>query len=310
MTIRAIEVQNVCKSYGDLLAVDALHFMVEPATCFGLLGPNGAGKSTMMKMLYGKVRRDAVPDSSISVFGHDPLTAELAIKYFSGVVPQDNNLDLELNVEQNLTVFSKFYGMSRKETQQRIDELLNLLDLQEKHSVPIKELSGGMKRRLVIARALLNKPKLLILDEPTTGLDPQVRHAIWDKLRLLKQQGMTILLTTHYMEEAFQICDRIVIMHKGRSILSGEPDHLIREHIEPYVLQIYARTSYEKVGPRIDPKKVRVDLSAENVLCYSKEEQPLKDLLTGLSTGEYFLRPSNLEDLFLKTTGRVLNEHQ
>jgi lipooligosaccharide transport system ATP-binding protein len=306
----AIDVREVHKSYDELKAVDGLSFSVTEGTCFGLLGPNGAGKTTMMKMLYGKAQRDRREGSVISVFGYDPATQELAIKYLSGVVPQENNLDDELNVEQNLIVFSKFYGIPSRVARARIEELLNLLELSEKCDVLIRELSGGMKRRLVIVRALLNNPRLLILDEPTTGLDPQVRHAIWDKLRLLKKQGMTILLTTHYMEEAFQICDRVAIMHKGHTVLEGNPHNLVRDNIERYVLEIHSRAAYDRIQGSIDMSAVRVDLSLENALCYAATAQPLQALADMMAAGECFLRESNLEDIFLKTTGRALDEQQ
>jgi lipooligosaccharide transport system ATP-binding protein len=306
----AIEVHNVYKSYNSLRAVDGLSFKVAAGSCFGLLGPNGAGKSTMMKLLYGKATRDRNVESSIKVLGFDPLTDELSIKYRSGVVPQDDNLDKELNVEQNLLVFSKFYGMRSAIAMARIKELLELLELTEKRTVLIKELSGGMKRRLVIARALLNNPDLLILDEPTTGLDPQVRHAIWDKLRFLKKEGMTILITTHYMEEAFQICDQLAILDKGKKVIEGNPHDLVGSMIEPYVLEIHSRAAYEKVRALLDGKAIRVDLQNENALCYGQTAQELQTLASVLQAGECFLRQANLEDLFLKTTGRTLNEYQ
>ena len=189
MTDAIIQAEHVYKFYKAQKAVDDLSFRIEPSSCFGFLGPNGAGKTTMMKMIYGKCHRDHRADSVIRVFGYDPEKHELEIKYLSGVVPQDNNLDEELNVIQNLLVYSKFYGMRRQEAQERIDYLLEFLELTEKRGAKIKELSGGMKRRLVIARALLHMPRLLILDEPTTGLDPQVRHLIWEKLRHLQKRA-------------------------------------------------------------------------------------------------------------------------
>jgi lipooligosaccharide transport system ATP-binding protein len=239
MSELAIKVTNVSKSYQSIKAVNALSFEVEAASCLSLLGPNGAGKTTMMKMLYGMVRRDKPDSSLINVLGYDPIYQPLEIKYLSGIVPQEDNLDIELSVIQNLLIYAKFYGLFKKKALSRIMELLSFMELLEKKDIKIRELSGGMKRRLIIARALLNSPRLLILDEPTTGLDPQVRHLIWDKLHLLKKEGVTILLTTHYMEEAFQLSDRVIIMYKGEKILEGPPVNLIREHIEPFVLEIY-----------------------------------------------------------------------
>ena len=220
-----INVKNIYKAYNDVKAVNNLSFQVNPSTCFGLLGPNGAGKTTMMKMIYGKATRTKNPDSRIEVFGFDPEKDELKIKQISGVVPQDNNLDEELDVYLNLIVYSKFYHIPLKIAKERINYLLEFMELNDKKHAKIRELSGGMKRRLIIARALINNPKLLILDEPTTGLDPQVRHLIWDRLRYLIKNGTTILLTTHYMEEAFQICDKILIMDHGKKVMEGNPNN-------------------------------------------------------------------------------------
>ncbi|MBD3307622.1 ATP-binding cassette domain-containing protein, partial [candidate division KSB3 bacterium] len=272
---------------------------------------NGAGKTTMMKIIYGRCVRDAPRDSIVNVFGYDPRTHELEIKYLSGVVSQEDNLDDELNVFQNLLIYSKFYGMPRRQTRQRIEELLQFLELSEKRQARIRDLSGGMKRRLVIARGLLHTPRLLILDEPTTGLDPQVRHLIWMKLRQLKKQGLTILLTTHYMEEAFQLCDTVLIMDEGRKILEGKPQTLLEQHIEPYVLELLtpeAATSARDADP--DAEAIRRDTSHDPPVFYSRDMQALKAFAETLDTTEYYLRQSNLEDLFLKTTGRKLNAQQ
>lgn len=306
---KVIALQNVNKCFGPFKAVSNLSFSVPESICFGLLGPNGAGKTTTMKMIYGVSNRDCDPRGAMSVFGFDPQVDSLSIKYLSGVVPQENNLDEELNVEENLRVFARFYDIPSKEASKRITNLLNFMELSEKHRARIRELSGGMKRRLIIARALLNNPKLLILDEPTTGLDPQVRHLIWEKLRNLKRQGMTILLTTHYMDEAFQICDRIIIMNKGQKILEGNPHELVNANIEPYVLEINSRDSFQKIKGEI-PVQVRADESTDVVRIYSREQSILKEISKGLNPGEYYLRQSNLEDLFLKTTGSTLNALQ
>ncbi|MDG5816773.1 ABC transporter ATP-binding protein [Chitinispirillales bacterium ANBcel5] len=305
-----IRADNIWKKYGAHTAVSGLSFSVKESTCFGLLGPNGAGKTTMMKMIYGVATRTGDKGSTLSVFGHDPQSDSLAIKFISGVVPQENNLDEELNVEQNLKVFARFYNVPVKTAQSRIDELLAFMELGNKHKARIKQLSGGMKRRLIIARALLNNPKLLILDEPTTGLDPQVRHLIWDKLRLLKRQGMTILLTTHYMEEAFQICDNVVIMNKGQSVMEGNPQMLVGENIEPYVMEVYSKELFAVITDEVSALCCRVDSSADVIRIYSKSYEPLRDLSKKLTLGGYHLRQSNLEDLFLKATGSSLNAQQ
>ncbi|MFP4015224.1 MAG: ABC transporter ATP-binding protein [Chitinispirillaceae bacterium] len=305
-----IEARNIRKSYGPNTAVNDLSFSVPQGICFGLLGPNGAGKTTMMKMIYGVNNRDPLPDSSLSVFGHDPQVNALPIKFLSGVVPQENNLDEELNVEQNLRVFSRFYNLTAAQTRSRTDELLTFMELSDKHRYRIKQLSGGMKRRLIIARALLNNPRLLILDEPTTGLDPQVRHLIWDKLRLLKRQGMTILLTTHYMEEAFQICDSVLIMSKGKLVVEGNPQDLVGKHIEPYVMEIYSKDNFLLVKSDITAQCCRTDESTDIVRIYSEDHDKLRSFAQRLSPGDYYLRQSNLEDLFLKATGSTLNAQQ
>lgn len=310
MSSIAIKVRNISKYFGRVCAVRDLSFEVDANSCFGFLGPNGAGKTTMLKMLYGKCARDANGDGEILVFGYDPAKNELAIKYFSGVVPQDNNLDDELNVIGNLMVYSRFYALSRKAAKSRIDYLLDFLELSDRRSAPIKALSGGMQRRLVIARALMNNPKLLILDEPTTGLDPQVRHLIWDKLRQLKKQGTTILLTTHYMEEAFALCDTILIMDKGRGVMRGSPAQLLEQNIEKYVLEITGSASFDAITDSDIPRTVRIDRTEETMRLYSDDAERLKQLAAQLEGSHYYLRQANLEDVFLKTTGRTLNERQ
>jgi lipooligosaccharide transport system ATP-binding protein len=310
MNAHAILVEHLHKSYDGLKAIDDLGFRVEPASCFGFLGPNGAGKSTLMRILYGTAERTPDPQTKVDVFGFDPKHRELDIKFLSGVVPQDNNLDEELNVHQNLLVYSKFYGMSGREANGRITELLGFFELSEKRKAKIRELSGGMKRRLTIARALLHTPRLLILDEPTTGLDPQVRHLIWDKLRELKKQGLTVLITTHYMDEAFQLCDTILIMDKGRKAMEGTPQDLLDRNIERYVLEIVNPDAARFVSVQPLPDGVRGDAARERPLFYSDEAHVLRRIAKGLKYGEYHLRESTLEDLFLKLTGRELNELQ
>jgi lipooligosaccharide transport system ATP-binding protein len=306
----AIKVDNISKKFNGTVAVKNLSFSVNRAECFGFLGPNGAGKTTVMKILYGVVRRDNPEAKQVSVLGYDPLYNPLEIKYLSGIVPQEDNLDIELNVSQNLLIYSKFYGIARKEATLRIENLLDFMDLKVKKNTKIRDLSGGMKRRLIIARALINLPRLLILDEPTTGLDPQVRHLIWDKLRMLKKEGVTILLTTHYMEEAFQLCDNLIIMHNGEKILQGVPVRLINENIEKFVLEIFSVDRFtEKLIQKIKIRKnTRLEKSDSRILIYSDQMNQLKKISHNYRTGDYFLRQSNLEDLFLKVTGRTLNE--
>jgi lipooligosaccharide transport system ATP-binding protein len=305
-----IAFDNVHKSYRGVKAVDGVSFDVAPSTCFGLLGRNGAGKSTIMRLLYRKAERDRAPRGTVSVFGFDPEVDELAIKCRSGVVPQDDNLDEELDVRQNLRVFARLYGIPARAAEARIAELLDFMELGEKARANVRELSGGMKRRLVIARALLNQPRLLILDEPTTGLDPQVRHTIWDKLRQLKRHGLTIMLTTHYMEEAFQLCDDVLIMESGRAILRGNPKQLLAEHIEPYVLELTDAALAPRVIELLPAGAARVDHADESVRVYAGDYGVLKAVAEQLPPGDHHLRPSTLEDVFLKATGRRLDARQ
>ncbi|HWP96873.1 MAG TPA: ATP-binding cassette domain-containing protein [Syntrophomonadaceae bacterium] len=307
----AIQVRKLNKSYGPLTAVDQLDFTVEAGECFGFLGPNGAGKTTTMKIIYGKAKPDLCKDTLISVFGCHPGKQALMIKALSGIVPQEDNLDSELNVSDNLYIYSKFYGLHPREAKNRIAELLEFMELQDKARVKIKELSGGMQRRLTIARALMNQPRLLILDEPTTGLDPQVRHLIWNKLRELKDMGVTILLTTHYMEEAFQICDRIIIMDKGKKLLEGDPRSLLSDHLEVYVMEIYGleQERLDSLQSSITPG-IRFEIFADALLVYGNDQEELTRLGETLKVDGYHIRQANLEDLFLNVTGRTLNELQ
>jgi len=313
--MKIITVHNVSKTFagrasGKVYAVCDLSFEVEEGTCFGLLGPNGAGKTTMMKMIYGRSMRDNHDGGIIDVLGYDPARNELAIKSLSGVVPQENNLDEELNVIQNLMIYSKFYGLPGRVARERIEVLLDFLELSEKIHARIKELSGGMQRRLVVARALLNNPRLLILDEPTTGLDPQVRHLIWGKLRQLQAQGTTILLTTHYMEEAFQICDRVLIMHKGRKVMEDNPRKLLADHIEAYVLEVPIVNHTPAFRESDLPADVRLDRAEGTLRFYAQDIDRLKSFADRLSGNQYYLRQSTLEDVFLRATGRALGEKQ
>lgn len=310
MAPTVIRVENVRKCFNGLCAVDGLSFDVGVGTCFGFLGPNGAGKTTLMKMLYARALRDDPASSTIDVFGYDPQSQELDIKYLSGVVPQEDNLDEELNVTQNLQLFARFYDMPKEKTRRRIDELLEFMELSEKRTALIRQLSGGMKRRLVIARALLHEPRLLILDEPTTGLDPQVRHLIWDKLRQLRTGGTTLLLTTHYMEEAFQLCDRLLIMHKGQKVIEGPPRGLLAEHVEGYVLELMDELTADQSAKLTLPAGVRQEMSGRTARFYANQIDALKDLADQLAGRQYFLRQTTLEDVFLKTTGRSLSETQ
>ncbi|MGE5606837.1 MAG: ABC transporter ATP-binding protein [Bacteroidota bacterium] len=311
MNENVITIKNLNKTFGTLKAVERLNFEVQKADCFGLLGPNGAGKTTTMKIIYGKTEPDPNQATLIRVFGYDSPRESLAIKSLAGIVPQQDNLDTELNVLDNLLIYSKFYGMTTGKAKQRIEELLLFMELRDKAKAKIRDLSGGMKRRLTIARALLNNPRLLILDEPTTGLDPQVRHLIWNKLRELKENGVTILLTTHYMEEAFQICDRIIIMDEGKKIVEGKPKELLKQNLEQFVMEIHGSASAEDFETAyFDQNGIRYEVFNNTFYAYSNNSESLARFGETARVEEYFIRHSNLEDLFLKVTGRSLNELQ
>ncbi|UCC99089.1 MAG: ABC transporter ATP-binding protein [Phycisphaerales bacterium] len=311
MAQNIITVSNISKSFGKVRAVRNLSFSVEAGRCFGFLGPNGAGKTTAMKIIYGKSTRDRSGQSLMDIFGYDPAANELAIKYLSGVVQQENNLDDELNVIQNLMIYARFYHLPGKTAAERIEYLLEFLELSDKADSKIKELSGGMKRRLVIARALLNSPRLLILDEPTTGLDPQVRHLIWDKIRQLQKQQTTVLLTTHYMEEAFQLCDRLLIMHKGQNIMEGTPHELLEQNMEKHVLEVRDVERGREIQPEKIPHAIRADRSLDSARYYCDDIELLRELAgSGLKAGGYLIRQTTLEDVFLKATGRQLDDRQ
>lgn len=304
-------VKNLYKSYNGIKAVDNLNFQVNKMECFGILGPNGAGKTTTMKILYGKSENDRHKDTEINIFGYNPASQPLAIKALSGIIPQQDNLDSELDVTDNLLIYSKFYAIPSKEAKKRIAELLDFMELQEKARVKIRELSGGMQRRLTIARALLNKPKLLLLDEPTTGLDPQVRHLIWNRLRELKDTGVTIILTTHYMEEAFNLCDRIIIMDKGRKMIEGNPANLLAGNLERYVMEVYgAGKERDACKNYFEQNEIRCEFQNDTLVAFSNDEDKLSVFGKTFKDFEYHIRHSNLEDLFLKITGRSLNESQ
>ncbi len=302
MTVQSlIQARQLTKHFGDFHAVKGVDFTVNRGECFGFLGPNGAGKSTLMKMIYCFSPRTS---GELSVFAQDPDISPAQIKNRIGVVAQTDNLDEELTVTQNLEVYAGYFGLSRQKVRSKITDLIVFMALEAKAQSRIKELSGGMKRRLVIARALLNDPELIILDEPTTGLDPQVRHLIWAKLRELKSQGVTILLTTHYMEEAQELCDRLLIMDKGKVLDSGKPDELVRKSIPRFVLELPA--SFRKESW---PSTIEVETHGDKLFLYSQSTEALEKA-AGELEGEFRIRTTGLEDLFLKLTGRDLHESE
>lgn len=295
-----IRARGLTKRFKDVTAVDGVDLEIAPTECVSFLGPNGAGKTTLMRMVYSAVARTA---GELSVFGLTPMHDRKQINARIGVVFQDNNLDEELDAAESLLVHAYYCGLGRHTARERIRVLLDWIGLSHKAKSTIRALSGGMVRRLMIARALLNSPRLLILDEPTTGLDPQVRHSIWALLRELKRRGITILLSTHYMEEAQQLSDRVLIMDHGRVILSGGPNELIDAHLERYVLQVSGLPEPPQVIG-----DVRHERSGDADYFYANDEGALQILSEGLLTRQIVLRHANLEDVFLKFTGRGLNE--
>jgi len=297
-----IAAQGVEKRYGALAAVAGVTFEVRPGECYGLLGPNGAGKSTLFKLLTAAVRRTA---GTLSVFGFDPATHPREVKARLGVVQQEDTLDGDLDVLANLRVWGGYYGLDPATIASRSAALLDFLALGEKLHVPIMALSGGMKRRLTIARALLSDPQLLLLDEPTTGLDPQVRHAIWEALRLLKGQGMTILLTTHYMEEASQLADRVGILDGGRLAAEDAPAALVKQRLPRWVLEL--PVSAQAGDGWRGLQGARVEVHGDRGSLFHDDEGALRRWLDAQAITGALLRPASLEDVFLELTGRRLD---
>jgi lipooligosaccharide transport system ATP-binding protein len=294
----AIEAEDLMKSYGDLVAVNRISFNVRYGEAFGMLGPNGAGKSTMMRMIYCRT-----PPSYglLRVAGMDVTLNPRAIKGEVGVVPQENNLDPDLSVRDNLLIYARYFRIPRQVASKRADELIEFAELQDKRDVRIETLSGGMKRRLMIARALINQPKILILDEPTTGLDPHVRLAIWEKLRELRQQGLTILLSTHYMDEAEKLCDRLVIVDRGQILVSGTPRELIRRHAQHFALEARGCNGRPL---RTELPQVFAERRGSTHFYFADSAEQLAPLMREYEDCEALLRPSNLEDVFLLLTDR------
>lgn len=294
----AIEARNLLKSYDNLVAVNQVSFDVRYGEAFGMLGPNGAGKSTMMRMVYC---RSPLTSGSLKVIGRDVTTDARFIKEKVGVVPQENNLDPDLSVRDNLLIYARYFRLSRTIAEKRADELIDFAELQEKRNARIETLSGGMKRRLMIARALLNDPQILILDEPTTGLDPHVRLAIWEKLRELRSQGLTILISTHYMDEAEKLCDRLVIVDKGQILVSGTPRELIGRHALHFALEARGCNGRPLLG---ELDQIIAEQRGSTHFYFATSADQLAPLLHEYEDCETFLRPSNLEDVFLRLTDR------
>jgi lipooligosaccharide transport system ATP-binding protein len=303
-----IVASNLVKRYGEFAAVDGISFEVAPGESFGLLGPNGAGKSTTMRMVGAVSTRSG---GELSVLGLDPDRSGPEIRSQLGVVPQADNLDTELRVRENLLVYGRYFGLPRKLVASRADELLAFAQLEEKGKAKVDSLSGGMKRRLTIARALINDPRLLLLDEPTTGLDPQARHILWDRLFRLKEQGTTLLLTTHYMDEAEQLCDRLVVVDSGTIMAEGTPAELIRRYSSREVLEVrFGSDRNSEVATRLSGIGDRLEVLPDRILIYADDGEAELVKLTdaGLHPITSLVRRSSLEDVFLRLTGRSLIE--
>jgi lipooligosaccharide transport system ATP-binding protein len=299
-----LEVDSLRKAYGSLTAVDDISFAVQPGECFGLLGPNGAGKTSTIRMLYGYTPRDA---GRLQLFGLDIDKNPREIKRRIGICQQEDSLDPDLTVRDNLVGYARYFAIPCKQAERQADELLSFFALQNRAKDKIMVLSGGLKRRLMLARALVNQPELLILDEPTTGLDPQSRQLLWEKLTGLKAQGLTILLTTHYMEEAERLCDRLVIVDHGRILVEGKPSTLVRERVGHTVLEI--ANPDQEVRDFLSREECRVEDLGRRLLVYLDDgDQLFLKLTRDVRTEGCMLRPAGLEDLFLKLTGRDLRE--
>lgn len=301
-----ITAENLTKRYGDVTAVDGITFRVPAGEAFGLLGPNGAGKSTTMKMIGGVSQRTS---GSLNIMGLDPEQHGPEVRAHLGVVPQQDNLDEELKVRDNLLVYGRYFGLPMSYLKPKADELLEFAQLTDKAKSKVDALSGGMKRRLTIARSLINEPRILLLDEPTTGLDPQARHILWDRLFRLKEQGVTLILTTHYMDEAEQLCDRLIVVDKGKIMAEGSPASLIREYSTREVLELrFGSERNASVGAELEGIGERLETLPDRVLIYAHDGEAALEQVTarGLRPVTSLVRRSSLEDVFLRLTGRSL----
>ncbi len=301
-----IEARGLVKRFGDFVAVDAVDFRIEPGESFGFLGPNGAGKTSTMRMI---ACMSPVSAGHLRVLGLDPATAGAAIRARLGLVPQEDSLDLELTVRDNLLVYGRYFDLPWRRIRERADQLLDFAQLTERAGDRVEPLSGGMKRRLTIARSLISDPDLLILDEPTTGLDPQARHLLWDRLYRLKQEGVTLVITTHYMDEAEQLCDRLVVMDHGRIAAHGSPRQLIEEHATREVVELRFETGkHEELAPRFDGLAQRLEVLPDRILLYTGDgDATLAEVhRVGPAPLSTLVRRSTLEDVFLRLTGRTL----
>jgi len=306
MSENLIEVSGLTKKYGDFVAVNGIDFHVRKSESFGFLGPNGAGKSTTMRIIAATSQRTS---GKVSILGKDPEVEGPQIRAHLGVVPQQDNLDTQLTVTENLYVYGRYFGLPGKFIRSKIDELLEFAQLEEKRNVKVDALSGGMKRRLTIARALVSEPDILILDEPTTGLDPQARHILWDRLFRLKEDGITLLITTHYMDEAEQLCDRLMVMDKGSIMAEGTPLELIKKYSSKEVLEVrFGSNRNALLAPVMETLCERIEVLPDRILLYTEDaEEVLENIIsTGHHPNTSLARRSSLEDVFLRLTGRSL----
>jgi lipooligosaccharide transport system ATP-binding protein len=300
-----IEAENLTKKFGDLVAVGNINFKVFKGECFGFLGPNGAGKTTTMKMVHCVL---PLTSGRLTVAGMDVTKHAREIKKMIGVASQEDNLDPDFTVFHNLMVYARYFDIPKEDAQKRTEELLKFVQLEEKQNVIIDQLSAGMKRRLILARALINEPQILILDEPTTGLDPQGRHLIWDKIRSLQKQGVTIVLTTHYMDEAAQLCDRTLIIDNGKVIEEGKPSDLVKKHVGEEVLEVAYDEEVLKLLKNALPD-ARLEVISDRIQVFTNQPRGVfTSILNKFSFKATMIRDANLEDVFLKLTGRRLRE--
>jgi lipooligosaccharide transport system ATP-binding protein len=305
MTEPLFDARHLSKRYGGQAVVDDLSFAIAPGECLGVIGPNGAGKTTTIRMCLGLTAPD---QGAIQALGLSMPRDALAIKAQLGVVSQFDTLDPDFTCAENLLVYGRYFGMKDARIRERIPQLLEFAALSHKADAKPAQLSGGMRRRLSLARALVNDPRLLLLDEPTTGLDPQARHLMWERLQLLLQQGKSILLTTHFMDEAERLCSRLLVLDHGRKIAEGTPRDLIAQHLEPDVVEAYGNGALALVDSPLKRLAARVEVSGETVFFYTQDARPLLDALSAHSRLRTLHRPANLEDLFLKLTGRQIRE--
>jgi lipooligosaccharide transport system ATP-binding protein len=305
---KLIVARGLTKTYGDFIAVDGIDFEVAKGESFGFLGPNGAGKSTTMRIIGATSVRTS---GTLTILGKDPEVNGPQIRSHLGVVPQQDNLDSELTVSENIFIYGRYFGLSSSFINKKIPELLEFAQLEEKKDTKVEALSGGMKRRLTIARSLVSEPDILMLDEPTTGLDPQARHILWDRLFRLKEQGVTLLITTHYMDEAEQLCDRLIVMDKGKIMAEDSPAQLIKTYSTKEVLEVrFGSERNKEMVETLRPLADRIEVLPDRILLYAEDGEQLLEQITakGIHPNTSLVRRSSLEDVFLRLTGRTLVE--